>query len=281
MLKRMLGTTLVESSFTMILVIFVGLFVIHAMKNESAWHKHKRELASPAPEYLAIANRATPPQTFAARGITGEQCFKGECGGCDDCSKKLSTRACYSCCITNCITESSACQEHCDGNNPVTRRLVDDAEGSGELLVELGGWIEEGREWGYWTAQAVEYLSAASEAPAIRRLALATLADAWAHGLLDNKGDEVFMESIELALISDDYFARDTALIVVVEHRVPVSIEALIPELVRLSVSNRALAIEIEDAFTQADIPDWPEGVARHQQRLDDAIDGILRFGSP
>lgn len=199
---------------------------------------------------------------FAASKSKGKECYQGKCSGCkEDCSAKKTVRSCYQCCNDNCLsTYATQCQDFCDGTSSMfVRQLAMDATAANRWLAGFGDRLDRGVPFTHQEVVDLEFLSVRSGAESIRRVAMATMSEAFDASLVPEESRGFVSETMTLALESPmDFVERATAMAMVRDYDVEVDRLRVLPALLVVAQGGLELDREIAEAR-----PEWTESEVR------------------
>lgn len=179
----------------------------------------------------AVPAFADPHEALTLDPAGGKKCYED-----NECGKKPGTRRCYSCCNDNCRSVDIAdCHNLCDA------RLVeligpDFLTAPNEYISILNEKIEAGAALAWGELLALDGLSLLAEHEGERRLALATLVDAWRLGLAEptDHTDQLVTDALELSILGDDFGVISTAMRMAIEHDIRLDLRRIMPRIIAL-----------------------------------------------
>ena len=190
-----------------------------------------------------------------------------------DCEDTISARGCFACCETN------DCADACRARlMPDVAFEMDDLDAVNGYLKDRLQDVDQNNAVSDFEFRTMEYISAAPESEALRRFALAVMAEAWRRGLISDHAEDVFVESFDAALVGDDFGIRSTAMALVLAEDIPVVNDApVIQHLTEIVNSGAELEDEIGDArplLDEAEVADRARDHRNHAARVLAKISG-------
>lgn len=191
------------------------------------------------------------PISLRDRATTGDDCYHGNCTDCKDCSKTKGLRACYNCCVSNCLGNGDLqCQGKCDKRMGLEKFnvLIFDPHASHVWLSNHAQSIDLNVPLNRRTVRVIEYVSTASDLASIRKLGLSILIDAWLLGLIEPESESLIEETFTAALIGPDYDIRATAYRLVIDEEIPANFIDVAPCILSVASAGASLESEIAKA---------------------------------